>query len=55
MTAVAKKFKIKETEVSKIDKKMRKFGAPLTQAAGVLSFAYACHWQMNVVKVKRDG
>ena len=38
-----------------VDKKMRKFGAPLTQAAGVLSFAYACHWQMNVVKVKRDG
>lgn len=41
--------------MSGVDKKMRKFGAPLTQAAGVLSFAYACHWQMNVVKVKRDG
>jgi len=37
--------------MSGVDKKMRKFGAPLTQAAGVLSFAYACHWQMNVVKV----
>merc|ERR1711994_337909 len=30
--------------MSGVDKKMRKFGAPLTQAAGVISFAYRCHW-----------
>merc|ERR1712032_1764897 len=34
-----------------LEKQLRKLGAPLTQAAGVVSFAYACHWQMNVVKV----
>ena len=35
-----------------LEKQLRKLGAPLTQAAGVVSFAYACHWQMNVVKVR---
>ena len=34
-----------------VEQQMRKLGAPLTQAAGVVSFAYACHWQMNVVQV----
>ena len=37
-----------------LEKQLRKLGAPLTQAAGVVSFAYACHWQMNVVKVRID-
>ena len=37
-----------------LEKQLRKLGAPLTQAAGVVSFAYACHWQMNVVKVGID-
>merc|ERR1712126_438253 len=45
-----------ETEPGKglaagLERQLRKLGAPLTQAAGVVSFAYACHWQMNVVKV----
>ena len=35
-----------------LERQLRKLGAPLTQAAGVVSFAYACHWQMNVVKVR---
>ena len=35
-----------------LEKQLRKLGAPLTQAAGVVSFAYACHWQMNVVQVR---
>ena len=34
-----------------VEQQMRKLGAPLTQATGVVSFAYACHWQMNVVQV----